>query len=210
MDLLEFCDRVVDFASNDCLKRGWTFHPLKELDNAIERAPIAGFHKGSSIGGRVVCLIMIPTHLLGLVGKPLIYSCCAAGGVVLLPISIITMSVIEFAGIFTTVSRLPEEMRPWKTCCFIVQSAYCVIASFYGQVLQICKAAAGVFHPGAYFRSPRAPLYDPYENRYAQTYYHAAPVASNNPPPHAPANNNPPPQAPVHNPIPPDPCPADC
>lgn len=146
MSISKFKERLFEFVSEDCLGKGFSNNPLKEIAFSVDRSPIRGFHKGGSLGGRFVCLIMIPVHFTGIVIKPSLYAIGAAGGIIAFPISLILSQAVHK-------EKLPEKIRPTRIFVFIFAAASCALLSPFGQIAQTCKAVAGVFHPGAYFRT---------------------------------------------------------
>lgn len=151
MSFSKFIDRAATFAMRGTFD-GFSNNPIKELNNGFDRTPAKGFHKASSLGGRVVCLIMVPTHLLGIVLKPFFYDTFAIAAACFLPVSIIGTAALGLTNLLGNgKSRLPKEYRPLNVSFSIAKAATCSVVSIPGQIAQACRAVAGVFHPGAYF-----------------------------------------------------------
>ena len=101
--------------------------PAQELNCSFGRQENTKYSKLSSIKGRVICLLLVPVHAAGIIVKSIVYVCYSVGAVF---------------------QQTSKGSRVRRTAGFAAN----VIVSPVGQVVQTAKAAAGIFHPGAYFK----------------------------------------------------------
>lgn len=134
---------------NDFIARGINKTPKDELRNSFSRYEDNNFSKAFSLKGRGVCLLVLPLHILGIIGKPL---CYAAGAMVATAATIVLSIAIlikKMAG--SDVSNLQTSWEnELKTALGFTAN---VIVSPIGQIAQAAKSAAGIFHPAAYFKN---------------------------------------------------------
>lgn len=175
MSLEKFVTRASSFVANELIAKGWTTHPGKEIINSFGRTPSEGFYKATSLGGRLVCLVMVPTHLLGIVLKPSLYGAFAAAKTCLLPFSVIGTAALGVMNLFHGRNdRLSREYRPFNISVCIIKSAACAAVSIPGQIAQAGKAAAGVIYPRAYFYQDKSLGSDYHYNHYRHNPYENA------------------------------------
>lgn len=115
--------------------------PQKEFYHALHRTPHSSFYKPFSSLGRLSCAVWVPLHTVGVIIKPCFYTCLAVAN--------LARSFVWFPiGFLLKETELPSFYLK-RGGCFLITA----FVSPLSQFLQIFKAAAGVLHPGVYYKS---------------------------------------------------------
>lgn len=105
-------------------------NPLKILQLDCHRPLSPGLAKFSSLKGRVICVLKFAKHSLGIVLKPALY--------------LVIMSIVV---------PLFMLFLPRKFLSLVRVGSIHLICAPIGQTILTIKAFAGIFHPGAYYRT---------------------------------------------------------
>lgn len=124
-----------------------SYHSAKEeMTHATRRSRIDSYNRFLSLKGRLVCILLVPSHLAGIFVKPIFYSAKTAKHV-FEGIGCLTWKV-KFYG-----DQSREQAKKELKDAF--EYSFNVIASPFGQILHLSRAAIGIIHPGACFSKQR-------------------------------------------------------
>jgi len=136
------------------------FTPKEELQLALERTYSGTRGNFCSLEGRLVCLIRVITHVVSIVLKPLYYLVsCALGRFTIIIMATVPDAVIASQNSRKEKSALDAEAianNPELQQRFHSNFNGLVKAAplcFLSQIIQMCKAALGILHPGLYFKN---------------------------------------------------------
>lgn len=137
--------------------------PIIHLSPIEEMRPVLGvdthandpIHKGNSLKGRVLCVINLSLHIIGIVVKPIVYAIAA-----IVQLCLILPYKLMFA-----------QHRHQKISAAIqaFQFAGCALVSPFVHIAMAARAIAGIAHPSAYYKpSYLLPLSNCIDYFYAQ------------------------------------------
>lgn len=151
---MSFRTNFTNFVFDDVCRKCIATSVFGEVKNTFGRAESTPFSQVGSFGGRVACLVLIPTHIVSIVAKPYLYAIEAtieSVGLIFLLIAKPTLYIKKKLTGSGSASLDNESIQ--KTLKTSLNMLACVIISPAGQVAQVIKVVAGIIYPGFYFKT---------------------------------------------------------